>query len=130
MKMSRLFALLLTLCTVLAAMPAGAGESMAAAVRLNVRGGPGLDYPVLDTLRVGERVLINTCQNDWCRITHVGIDGWVFAPYLVSATFTQTWRATSRNLPATLDNGAAAPDIGALVGIDPAHRCPDSHPFC
>ena len=129
--MTRLFAVLFAILAALVPVPAGAGESMAASVRLNVRGGPGLDHAVLDTLFVGERVLVNDCRGDWCRITHVGIDGWVFAPYLVVASFHQTWRATSGNLPATLANeNAATPDIGVRVGVDPRHRCPPSHPFC
>lgn len=124
-------AVLFALLAALAPVPAGAGDSMAASVRLNVRGGPGLDHEVLDTLFVGERVLVNDCRGDWCRITHVGMDGWVFAPYLVAASFHQTWRASSGNLPATLYNeNGATPDVGVLVGVDPKRRCPPSHPFC
>lgn len=119
---------------VVAAAPATqphAGESMAATVRLNVRGGPGIDHPVLDTLAVGERVLMNACKGDWCRITHVGIDGWVFAPFLVSAGFSETWSARSRDLPADLDaNAFGQPQIGVTVEMDAPRRCPRHRPFC
>ena len=117
------------LLSVMSTAHAHAGESMAASVRLNVRSGPGLDNPVLDTLRVGERVLVNHCRSDWCQITHVGIDGWVFAPYLIAATFTQTWRATSRGLSPTLHNDNATA-LGIDVGIDTSHRCPANYPQC
>lgn len=125
------FAVLSALSALLVATPAGAGNSRAATVRLNVRGGPGLDHPVLDQLRVGERVLINTCQGDWCRITHVGISGWVFAPYLVSATFSQTWSAGSADRPATLPSDSApGPDLGVSVDLSQPKRCPSRYPYC
>ena len=111
--------------------PAAADESMSATVRLNVRGGPGLDRPVLDTLFKGERVLVTQCRGEWCQITHVGIDGWVYAPYLAAATFTRTWRATSAGLPATLaDDTAANPDLGVTVDLSRPRRCPANRPFC
>jgi uncharacterized protein YraI len=131
MKQCRAFLFLILALPAFGTAPAYAGDSMAASVRLNVRGGPGLDHPVLDTLRAGERVRVNECRNEWCQITHVGIDGWVFAPYLVDATFTNTWGASSRDLPATLSNDTAT-DLDLDVGIDlgSPRRCPASHPFC
>lgn len=131
MRWRAYFLVFFVLVSALSAAHAHAGQSMAASLRLNVRGGPGLDHPVLDTLRAGERVLVNHCQNDWCQITHVGIDGWVFAPYLVAATFSKTWRATSLDRPATLPNDTAT-DLGFDVGIDlgASHRCPADRPFC
>lgn len=130
-QLAGICALFLALTSAAIATPVVLGDSMAATARLNVRGGPGLDHPVLDTLDRGERVLINDCRGDWCRITHVGLDGWVFAPYLVSATFVQTWSATSRSLPATLpsENGMA-PDIGISFEIDANRRCPRTRPYC
>ena len=117
MKSRALILALPLLAVVTAAMPAQAGESMAATVRLNVRAGPGLDNAILDVLSVGERVLVNRCLNDWCQITRVGMDGWVYAPYLVSARFSKTWRAASRDLPATLgDTGIMCLGFDASTG--------------
>ena len=102
--------------------PVLAGESMSASVRLNVRSGPGLEHEALDTLHKGERVLVTQCRDQWCQITHVGINGWVYAPYLVSAQFSQTWSARSRDLPATLPNDTASdisPDVS--IGLGRAH---------
>ena len=133
MKTRILSAILLLLTAALPAAHAhaGAGESMAATVRLNVRGGPGIDHPILDTLKVGERVFVNDCRGDWCRITHVGIDGWVFEPYLASAGVSQTWRATSEDLPATVFNDTVtSPDIGVTVEVEQGHGCGRTHPFC
>ncbi|MBU1175174.1 MAG: SH3 domain-containing protein [Alphaproteobacteria bacterium] len=126
-----LITIVLFLAAALPAAPLHAGESMAATVRLNVRGGPGLDHPILDTLAAGERVLVNDCRGEWCRITHVGISGWVFSPYLVAASFSQSWRAISRDLPATLrDGGFVQPDIGVTLDVDPRAHCPLNHPLC
>ncbi len=106
-----------------AAAPAGAGESMSATARLNVRGGPGLDHAVLDTLRIGERVLVTQCRGEWCQITHVGINGWVYAPYLAPATFTQSWSAVSADLPPTLpDDTATLSGLGVSVDLGRPHR--------
>ncbi len=123
MKNRIYFLVFLILVVIMSAVPASAGESMAAAVRLNVRAGPGLDNAVLDILSMGERVLVNQCRNEWCQITHVGIDGWVYMPYLAAATFSRNWRAASRDLPATLDNDdATSLDLDASIGLPPKYR--------
>ena len=50
---------------------------------LNVRGGPGTQYGVVDTLNEGESVDVLTCTGEgWCEIEHSGPDGWVSANYL------------------------------------------------
>lgn len=92
---------------------------MTASVRLNVRSGPGLEHDVLDTLHKGERVLVTQCRNEWCQVAHVGINGWVYGPYLVSAQFSQSWSVRSQDLPATLPNDTAsdvAPDVSLDLG--------------
>lgn len=49
---------------------------------VNVRSGPGTGYPVVDTLRRGERVEIDYCRGVWCAVEKSGPDGWVNANYL------------------------------------------------
>jgi len=49
---------------------------------VNVRAGAGTGYPVVDTLRRGERVDIDYCRGSWCYVTKSGPDGWVSASYL------------------------------------------------
>ncbi len=94
------------------------GDSMAAAAPLNVRTGPGLDHAILDTLAIGERVLVNHCIDEWCEITRVGIDGWVYAPYLVAAGFSETWHAGSYDLPATLGSDTIGDfDLDVLIDV-------------
>ena len=52
-------------------------------VSLNVRYGPGHDFPVVDVLYPGEAVNVETCRsNGWCFIDHRGPGGWVSSRYL------------------------------------------------
>jgi len=46
---------------------------------LNVRTGPGMDYPVMHTLYAGEPVLVVDESGNWCRVDN---GGWVFSNYL------------------------------------------------
>lgn len=53
-----------------------------ASTSVNVRTGPGTGYPVIDTLRSGERVNVDYCKGVWCLVNKAGPDGWVSARYL------------------------------------------------
>ncbi len=64
----------------------GIGSALAAPARatgsVNVRTGPSVGFPRIDTLYRGERVDVRQCRNGWCFVTHRGPDGWVSARYL------------------------------------------------
>ena len=49
---------------------------------VNVRQGPGTNYPVVDTVRAGQQVDVQQCQGAWCYIVKPGPDGWVAGTYL------------------------------------------------
>ena len=49
---------------------------------VNVRSGPGPGYGVVDNLRRGEPVDIDSCRGSWCYVIKPGPDGWVSANYL------------------------------------------------
>lgn len=53
-----------------------------ASTNLNVRAGPGSNYPVVGTVAAGQSVAIDGCLNagKWCKLT--GTDGWVSARFL------------------------------------------------
>lgn len=61
-----------------------AGVATAAAVPatvttdLNVRSGPGTNYPVIGTLQGGTTVDVNGCRGSWCRVA----GGWASGNYL------------------------------------------------
>jgi uncharacterized protein YraI len=51
---------------------------------VNVRAGPGTNYPVLARMRTGERVNVDRCIPGfrWCHVQRNGTDGWVAATSL------------------------------------------------
>lgn len=50
----------------------------------NVRSGPATGYPIVDTLRAGEYVVVLRCTAKWCLIHHIGPDGWVMRSMLIN----------------------------------------------
>ncbi len=64
---------------------------------VNVRGGPGMQYPALGTAIGGENVTV-TGRNqagDWLRISFQGRNGWVYAPLLTLNCPLATLRAVT-----------------------------------
>jgi hypothetical protein len=49
---------------------------------VNVRGGPGTSYPIVDRLSPGEDVDVLGCRLGWCYIQHPGPDGYVSSSYI------------------------------------------------
>lgn len=58
-----------------------------ATANVNLRAGPGTQYPAVTTLRPGEAVLIHGCLSDrsWCDISVRGERGWSANKYLSAA---------------------------------------------
>lgn len=50
----------------------------------NIRSGPGIGYPVVDTLKPGEHVFVLDCGAKWCTVHHLGPDGYVSRALLVN----------------------------------------------
>ncbi|WP_295810557.1 DUF1236 domain-containing protein [uncultured Nitratireductor sp.] len=53
---------------------------------LNVRSGPGPQYPIVGVIGVNEEATIGGCQegSKWCVVTHAGVDGWAYSDYLTA----------------------------------------------
>src|SRR5262245_24530161 len=68
------------------AAPAMADMIAAATTDLNVRAGPGTQYPVIGVIGAGQSVNVEGCLNGggWCKVG----DGWASAKYLGSAMVT------------------------------------------
>jgi uncharacterized protein YraI len=65
-----------------------------ASVSANVRSGPGSGYGVVDRLTKGEYVIVLSCGASWCKIHHIGPDGYVsrsllYNPYYGSRAYYQ-----------------------------------------
>jgi hypothetical protein len=68
-------------------IPAAASAAPAVATStVNVRGGPGTSYGVVDTLRPGESVDVLGCRSGWCYVQKSGPDGYVSSRYLRRAS--------------------------------------------
>lgn len=71
-----------------AALPAPTpGPAFAAATRkVNIRSGPGTDYPVLASTTAGDRFEITgrNILGDWWRIDYNGRQAWIYAPYVIA----------------------------------------------
>jgi uncharacterized protein YraI len=105
---------------VLSAGAAFAQSGVTATTDLNVRGGPGPQYPVIGVLGAGQGTILTGCieNSKWCSIDDGGQRGWVYSDYLTGEFGGQRMVLTER--PA--DSGVVVverPDgaaEGALVG--------------
>ena len=77
--------------TVAAAFLAFSGATFAqtgatATTGLNVRSGPGPQYPVGATIDGDDEVTVNGCleESNWCTVTYNGGEGWVYSDYLAN----------------------------------------------
>ncbi|RUM96258.1 DUF1236 domain-containing protein [Pseudaminobacter arsenicus] len=114
-------------CTTIGALLAFSGAAFAqtsvtATTDLNVRAGPGPQYPVVGVIGASQSTTLNGClQNSkWCSVATQGGEGWVYSDYL-TGDFGGTTVVLSQR-PATSEvtvveapkgNGGAE---GALVG--------------
>lgn len=111
----------IVLALLILAMPVAAEEGSAKA-SLNVRQGPGLNNPVIGGLAPGEPVTIEKCANGWCLVTTLSTRGWVAEPYLQRARFSQSWSASSPDLPATIPNDQSNVSISVQLNLGTGKR--------
>lgn len=79
----------------------------------NVRTGPGIGYGVVDTLNVGERVVVIDCGGSWCLVHHIGPDGWVSRSLLINPYFpTHPYNFPPKNL----HEPGRTPTVGRSIG--------------
>jgi len=121
----RKFVLAAALALTPAVFAATAADAAPAYARtaVNMRAGPGTDYPRIDVLRTGQRVELHGCLEgwSWCDVSIRGNRGWVSAAYLnasyqnrrmalrqvgprintpfISFTFGNYWDTNYRNRP-------------------------------
>ncbi|TDH34333.1 DUF1236 domain-containing protein [Pseudohoeflea suaedae] len=68
------------------AVPAFAAMSVTATTDLNVRAGPGPDYPVTSVIGNNQAATLDGCieNSKWCQVTINGTSGWAYSEYLVA----------------------------------------------
>lgn len=71
-------------CSLLASAPALAFPAYSTS-RLNLRGGPGEEFPVVGIMEKNVTVEVTGCLADWswCVVNVSGVPGWVSAKYVV-----------------------------------------------
>lgn len=93
---------------------------------LNVRGGPGTDYPVVSAMQTGAQanIVARNPQSDWWQVTLAnGQQGWVYSP-LVTTSGDTTGIAVAANIPAPPPTPVPAPvvEAPAVVEAPPAEE--------
>ena len=97
--MQRKTASLLAAVTALAAMsqvatslPASAATLATATTSLNIRTGPGPEYPVIGAIPDKGQATVTGCITGslWCQITYKGRQGWAYSQYLTASAGGQT----------------------------------------
>ena len=63
-----------------------ADTAVSAVTDLNVRAGPGPQYPVIGVLAAGQSATLNGCieNSKWCTIAEAGGQGWVYSDYVTA----------------------------------------------
>lgn len=66
-------------------LPAAQAAPGTITANVNVRSGPGTNFPVVDVSQRGQQVDVQRCQGSWCYVVKPGPDGWVSASYLTAS---------------------------------------------
>lgn len=121
-KTSRIAAFGAGLALLVAAAPAFAVEGYSTA-HLNVRTGPGTQYPIAGMMEYNVPANITGCINDysWCAVSVAGVNGWVSSEYLVLNKGGEIMQITGPDsgLPvveAAVTEVVAPATVGVLVG--------------
>jgi uncharacterized protein YraI len=114
----------------LVAGPASALTAYSPTGHLNVRSGPGFQYPVVAQMEPNVPAAISGCVADyaWCGVAFGGLTGWASAEYLVTdaggkLTNLQVSGA-ELGIPIVVPEGVgevvATPPVGAMVAVPPS----------
>jgi len=118
MKIKRLMTV--AACALLATPGAAlAQQAVIANADLNVRSGPGEDYPVVDRIAIDSELLLLGCMeaSEWCQVGYSDGEGWVSSDYLLAA-------ANEADMPVIIYEGPVdGTTVGSLPGdYEPAPR--------
>lgn len=106
------------------ASSAYASFSASAVTDLNIRQGPGPQFPVVGVIDAQQSATVIGCveNSKWCEVTHAGTTGWVYSDYLITDVGGQN--TAIAQLPATAgvptvtydDRQATNATVGAAGG--------------
>ncbi|MCF8475844.1 MAG: DUF1236 domain-containing protein [Pseudolabrys sp.] len=101
----------------LSAFGASAATVAAATTPLNIRTGPGPQYPVIGAIPDKGQATISGCiaGSRWCQVNYSGKQGWAYSQYLVMNVSGQTMSVSqARDLPPVTYTAPAA-TVGSTV---------------
>ncbi|TIS52474.1 MAG: hypothetical protein E5W93_17205, partial [Mesorhizobium sp.] len=95
-----------------------ADTPVSAVADLNVRAGPGPQYPVIGVLAAGQSATLTGCiaNSKWCTIAEAGGNGWVYSDY-VTGDFGGS-RVVLTRRPADADIAVVAPPADDVYSQD------------
>lgn len=101
-----------------------AQTSVVATTDLNVRAGPGPEYPVIGAIAVDDQAMLNGCLegSKWCEVSYGDLSGWAYSDYLIAdnsgVEVIVTERPAEMEVPVAVYEGPAepAPVEGGTVG--------------
>lgn len=106
-----------------------ADTAVSAVTDLNVRAGPGPQYPVIGVLAAGQSATLNGCieNSKWCTIAEAGGQGWVYSDYVTAdfggsrVVLTQRPHGSSVTVVSPPEDIGNYPDdyTGAIVAGEP-----------
>lgn len=111
--------------------PAYAQQAVSATTDLNLRQGPGPQYPVVGMINADGQAQLDGCAqaSKWCMVTYNGVQGWAYSDYLVADVSGQNMIVTERmsDMPsvtyerpagndAVAGGGTAGMATGAIAG--------------
>ena len=122
-----------------------ADTAVSAVTDLNVRAGPGPQYPVIGVLAAGQSATLNGCieNSKWCTIAEAGGQGWVYSDYVTAdfggsrVVLTQRPHGSSVTVVSPPEDIGNSPGVALRVQESPVsrsrtlsrHRRPRSEPM-
>lgn len=116
---------LLASVAALVALPsmALAQTAVVATTDLNIRSGPGPEYPVIGAIASDDGAVLHGCleASRWCQVSYGGIEGWAYSDYLIAdnagVEVVVTERPAEMSVPVvTYERPADGAAIGGLTG--------------
>lgn len=101
-----------------------AQQSVVASTDLNVRSGPGPQYPVIGVIGVDEQATLMGCVDGsmWCQVDAGGVAGWAYSDYLIGdnsgVEVVVTKRPAEMEVPVVVyeEQAPATSTVGGLAG--------------
>ena len=90
---------------------------------LNIRSGPGPQYPVVGVIDVDGQAGLEGCLegSKWCRVSYNGVDGWAYSDYLIAdysgREIIVTQRPPEAEIPVIEYEGSSGAGAGAAIGL-------------